>query len=317
MKKVFIALFLLLSGINILRAQPTSVGYFNPVISPDGKRIVFEADKTGKFAIYTIRTDGTDLQKLTDDNGGSQARWSPDGKQIVFQSRRDGHSQLYLMNADGSNQHRLTNGTDLDFQPYFSPKGNMIVFHSHPSAEGSTNDIYIIKPDGTGRKKLTDGKANYTAPRWSPDGKKIVFSIVEPLSKFLPNVSNEAIMKMSNEERMKIGIKQRNSSELYIMNSDGTNVLRLTNNERRDDQPEWSKDSKTIYFMSERDGPVNLYSMKPDGTAVKKIADGKVIHGSNISSDGQYFVHEKEVNDKSGIYIYNNKTREEKLVIEG
>ena len=218
---------------------------------------------------------------------------------------------------DGSEKRNLTNGTDLDAQPDFSPKGDFIVFQSRPRGDGTTNDIYIIRTDGTGRKKLTDGKANYVIPRWSPDGKKIVFATIDDIRKFIPNYSAEVFMKMSGEERMKVGIKQRNSSELHIMNAEGSNVKRLTENEVRDNQAEWSKDSKTIYFMSDREGAENLYAMKSDGTDIRKIASGKVIRGSSISKDGKYFVFEKEVNGKSGIYIYDLKTKTEKLVIEG
>lgn len=293
-------------------------GYFNPAWSPDGKRIVFECDCNGKFAIYTINADGTGLKKLTDDNSDNgQARWSPDGKKIVFYSRRDGNQQIYLMDADGSNQRRLTKGQDFDSRPDFSSKGDLIVFQSRPPGNGKTNDIYTIRPDGNDRKRITDGKDNYVTPRWSPDNKKIVFTTISSFDKLFPNLTPEMIAKMPPDERFKAADKQRNSTEIFVMNEDGSNKVRLTNNEVRDDQVEWAKKSKTIFFLSVRDGKTNLFEMKADGTNIRKILGERPVNFLSVSNDGKFFVYERYVNEKSGLYIYNVKTKEEKLLIEG
>jgi TolB protein len=55
-----------------------------PAYSPDGSTIAFASDRNGRFEIYTIRTDGSRLRRLTDTGDDQRPRWSPDGKQIVF-----------------------------------------------------------------------------------------------------------------------------------------------------------------------------------------------------------------------------------------
>jgi len=124
-------------------------------------------------------------------------------------------------------------------------------------------------------------------------------------------------MKMSPDERFNAADKQRNSSEIFVMKADGSNIVRLTNNEVRDDQVEWAKKSKTIYFLSIRDGKTNLFEMKADGTNVRKTLDEKALNFLSVSNDGKFFVYERYVNEKSGLYIYDLKTKQEKLVIEG
>ena len=101
------------------------------------------------------------------------------------------------------------------------------------------------------------------------------------------------------------------------MKKDGSDVRRLTNNDVSDDKTVWSKDGKTIYFVSERDGARNIYAMKSDGSNVRKIVDGTMVSDPNISPDGKFFAYTKEVNKKWGLYLYDIKTGKERLLVGG
>ena len=91
-------------------------------------RIAFASTPTltaeGKFEIYTMRADGSDARRLTN-NAAFDAgpTFSPDGRRIGFVSHRDGNYEIYLMNADGTDQQRLTHDRAQDRQPAFSPDG--------------------------------------------------------------------------------------------------------------------------------------------------------------------------------------------------
>src|SRR5262245_40675236 len=57
----------------------------DPIWAPDGSRIAFVSDREGGQDIWTMKSDGTDLQQLTKKQGScSYLRWSPDGKSIAF-----------------------------------------------------------------------------------------------------------------------------------------------------------------------------------------------------------------------------------------
>ncbi|MBI1257222.1 MAG: hypothetical protein GC204_07100 [Chloroflexi bacterium] len=75
--------------------------------SPDGKRIAFQMWQHGRFDIYTLETDGSNLTRLTEDHQQNvDPRWSPDGSLISYSSLdASEHYQLYVMNADGSDAH--------------------------------------------------------------------------------------------------------------------------------------------------------------------------------------------------------------------
>lgn len=83
---------------------------YDPVWSPDNKRIAFVSNVTGGDEIWTMDTEGLDPTQLTwnDWPWDKHPTWSPDGTQILFWSNRTGLRQLWLMDPDGGNQRQLT-----------------------------------------------------------------------------------------------------------------------------------------------------------------------------------------------------------------
>lgn len=307
LNRIFAFAFVFVCASFIGRGQEKTTHYYNPHWSPDGKKIVFESDKDGKSAIYTIRKDGSELKKLTgDESYNAQPRWSRNGRQIAFISNRDGKSQVYLMNSDGSNQRRITNNSESSYLPDLSLKANKLVYVS--------KDIFTIDLDGANKKLLTDGSGDYESPRWSPDGKFILFV----KTGFIPKETLAKLSTMSREERRAVLAEKDKSNEIFVMKADGLEAKNLTNNNFWDFEAEWSKDGRTIYFLSKREGDTaHVYAMNSDGSNVRRIADGAVVKGTNISPDELYFVYTKEIDKKHGLYIYDIKSRKERVLIGG
>ena len=164
-------------GQNLRRLTETETGEDHPSWSPDGEKILFDADYDGDgcYEIYTIDPDGTNLNRLTENAANDQfADWSPDGQQIAFSSDRNGNWDVFIMDADGGNQRPLTDGEDWELFPAWSPDGAQIAFNSLVPNTGNT-DVFVMNADGSGILQLTHESGFDENPAWSPDGTIIAF----------------------------------------------------------------------------------------------------------------------------------------------
>ncbi len=151
--------------------------------------------------------------------------------------------RLAIMDYDGANLAYLTDSSALVLAPRFSPSGDRLLYTSY---ETGFPKIYMLDIAKVRRRALPTPQGNMSfAPRFSPDGRSVVFSL-----------------------------EQGGNTDLYRMNIDGSNVVRLTRAPSIETGPSFSPDGSQIVFTSDRSGSPQLYVMPAGGGEARRISFG-------------------------------------------
>lgn len=154
--------------------------------SPNGKFLIYTAERNGEFDIYKISAKGGKEIRLTNAKGlDDGSEFTPDGKHIYFNSNRTGAMQIWRMKPDGSQQEQITNDQFNNWFPHISPNGKWIIFLSY-SKEVDSGDhpfykqVYLrLMPIQGGVARVVayvyGGQGTINVPSWSPDSKKVAF----------------------------------------------------------------------------------------------------------------------------------------------
>jgi Tol biopolymer transport system component len=222
-------------GRHVEQLTKNDVPDLSPAWSADGKHIVFSrASKltavTPSAALYVMDTDGSNQHELYREQAKASAggvllftpEWSPDGSQIAFTrvsyAGDAAKTAVYVVNSDGTGAREIASD---GAEPAWSPDGERIAFSSARDKNGQTcfadcspsGEIYVAEADGAARR-LTNEKAEDSSPSWSPDGTQIAF-----------------VSDLSN--------RSDHENEIYVVDADGGNPRRITNNLVWDLEPDW------------------------------------------------------------------------------
>ena len=197
-----------------------------------------------EFDIYKANPDGSNLRKLTSENGyDAEATVCGTDGSIIFTSMRSGDLELWRMDADGKNLKQLTSSPGYDGGAFFSADCSKIVWRSSRPAgkdleeykallaqhlvKPTKMDLYVANSDGSDARQVTYLAGASFAPYFFPDGKRIIFA-----SNYMNPRSGEF--------------------DLFAVDIDGSHLERITFSGGFDGFPMFSPDGKQLSFSSNR-----------------------------------------------------------------
>jgi TolB protein len=247
-------------------------------------RFAFVNNQTGNKEIYMCDFDGKGVEKVTTYKSITLLpKWSPQGDKIAFNSYKDGVLALYLMDLSTRNAQRVSGKNVTGIGACWLPDGSKLATSLN---KNGNRDIYTIDLNGNVVQQLTTHWADDLSPAFSPDGSKMAF------------VSNRSgnpqiyvkDLQTGNDERItfdlkyctspvwsqtnKIAFASMNDSkfDIYIINSDGSNMKKLTDSSGNNEDPCWSPDGRFLVFSSNRDGGgYHLYLMNANGENQRRL----------------------------------------------
>ncbi len=273
--------------------------------SLEGKKLIFQSTRDGRACdqIYTMGIDGSKQTLVSTGTGRTTCAYYLKGeRKIIYSSTHQGGKDcpprpdfskgyvwalyptydIYVADANGKNPKKLTDTPGYDAEATVSPDGKHIIFTSDRSGD---IELYVMDADGKNVRQLTNTPGYDGGAFFSHDGKKIVWRASRPEGKELAEY--QALLKEH--------LIRPSRLDIYVMDLDGKNVQRLTNNSKANFAPFFTPDDKQVIFSSNMDDPkgrnFDLYLVNLDGTGLERVTFNDTFDGFPMfSPDGKKLV---------------------------
>jgi tricorn protease len=273
-------LLFVMIGTAAIAAEPAYVR------QPDlyGDRIVFCAESD----IWIARSNGDDPRRITTHAGLEYApAFSPDGRTIAFSGLYDGNMDVYVISADGGEPRRVTWHPGADEVVGWTPNGKSVLFRSRRADPNGYHHLFSVDLKGGDPQELPLGWAS----RIDID----------------KNSDQWAFVRNNRENRNWKRYRGGWNADIWVGDPDEADFKQVSNFSGADHFPMWY--DGRIYFMSDKGGTANLWSMQPDGEDRRQLTDYKKwdIRWPMMADDGRIIFTKA-----ADIYIYDierDKTR--------
>jgi len=241
-------LALLVVPADLARTADRALWLRYPAISPDGKTIAFEY----RGNLWRVSAGGGVATPLTvGESYNSMPVWSPDGSKIAFASDRNGNLDVYVMPAEGGRATRLTYHSADETPCSFTPDGKSVLFSaaildSPTNAEfptGARPELYRVDLDGHMPEQVLTTTALYAT--YDRAMKRLIYSDQRGYE-----------MEWRKHDHSSF------ARDVWIEDVAARKFTRLTGYGYDDRQPVWGPDEQSIFYLSEKSGSFNVWTMQ-------------------------------------------------------
>ncbi|MEE4273533.1 MAG: hypothetical protein V2I67_17800, partial [Thermoanaerobaculales bacterium] len=231
-----------------------------PSISPDGETVAFSY----RGDIWTVSTDGGEASRLTVHAAHEfMPVWSHDGQNIAFASDRYGNYDVFVMPASGGAATRLTFHSADDHPTSFAPDDSSVLFWAgrldapamvgYPRG-GDQPELYAAAIAGGIPEQLLTTPAKFAV--WDAAGDRLAYSDEKGLETDLRKHDNSSFAR-----------------DVWLYDAASGSHTRLTDFGADDRNPVWAPGEQVLYYLSERSGDFNVWSLVLGGSEPVQITD--------------------------------------------
>jgi Tol biopolymer transport system component len=246
-----------------------------PHLSPDGRTLVFQSDRSGQTGLFTITLDGTGLQPVTASGVvATEPRWSPNGQSVAFVHRTSTSTSIAVQPRGGLTVRDLVSISLPEgvLGPQWGPDGGHLVYAR--GAPRSRMSIHVVGLDGSDREVTAPGGLALF-PSWSSDGQTLAFQLQKDGPRqiwVVPAAGGEArrvstgTAELSHpqwsprdDDRILVVVDHDNLAVLSVGKGTLEPLTHFDESTRGLDYPSWSPDGTKVYFsMTLRVGDIFL-----------------------------------------------------------
>jgi TolB protein len=242
-------------------------------------KIAFVGTGTGRKEIYTADYDGSNVQRLTNDNSISVApSLSSDGRRLAYTGYKSGYADIYEIDLGSGARNRIVKFPGTNSGPAYAPDGGRIACTL--SKDGNP-ELYIVGSGGGGARRLTRTPGVESSPTWSPNGDELIYSSDD-----------------------------RGGPQLYRISAGGGGGRALSTGYTYCTEPNWSPDGRSVAFNVRQGGAFQVAIMDVNGGGARILTSGE---RPCWGRDSRHLL----VAQGGGLYLVDAQTGKKTRIVEG
>jgi len=239
--------------------------------------------------LWSVAREGGDARQLTTGGRERLPVFSPDGRWIAFSGEYDGNTDVYVMPAEGGEPRRLTWHPAADLVTGWTPDSKRVLFRSEREAYADFSRLYTVAVGGGVPEALPMWRGEEAW--YSPDGLRMAY---------VPNMQWQRAWK-----RYRGG----QTTPVQIVRLADLALEKIPRENSNDNHPVWM--GETVYFLSDRNGPVSLFGYNTKSKEVKQLIVNNGYDFKSLSAGPDALVYEQF----GGIHIYDPASGKSRKVL--